>query len=102
VISTSPVPPEEAPHGDSTFEEIALRVRDEPCVLFLGAAIHAPPPEGSAFVYPPEHRPPLGRALSEFLAQDRGCDPSWRDHELGDLQRTAHVLPDQTRAQKAD
>jgi hypothetical protein len=64
-------------------------VGDQSCILFLGAGVHAPPPEGSAFSYPPEERPPIGKALSrelaaacDFMARFPGEDP-------GNLQRVA-------------
>lgn len=44
--------------------------------------MHAPPPEDSRFVYPTEHRPPLGSALSEKLASSLGA-------------RLGAVLPDE-------
>jgi hypothetical protein len=47
-------------------------VRSQRCILFLGAGVHAPPPEGSSFEYPSEVRPPIGAALSRQLAA--GCD----------------------------
>ena len=52
-------------------EAIALITRaivEQRCVLFLGAGIHAAPPEGSPFEYPDERRPPSGGALSRMLA----------------------------------
>jgi hypothetical protein len=50
------------------LEAIADAVREGACLLFLGAGVHAPPPEGSAFEYPEDARPPLASALSESLA----------------------------------
>lgn len=38
------------------------------CILFLGAGVHAPPPEGSPFDYPESERPLLARPLAERLA----------------------------------
>jgi hypothetical protein len=40
------------------------------CVLFLGAGVHYPPPEGSAYSYPREQRPPLGSSFSAELADE--------------------------------
>jgi SIR2-like protein len=68
---------------------ITKDVKSEPCVLVLGAGVHAPPPEGSRFSYPAESRPPLGSDLSELLSQKCGCKPDQRDHDPRDLQRAA-------------
>jgi hypothetical protein len=64
-------------------------VRNQRCILFLGAGVHAPPPSGSAFRYPPEHRPPVGAALSRQLAAE--CDFAGRfpGEDAGNLQRVA-------------
>jgi hypothetical protein len=64
-------------------------VRAQQCILFLGAGVHARPPEGSAFSYPLELRPPSGRALSRELAA--ACDFNGRfpDEDPGNLQRVA-------------
>jgi hypothetical protein len=68
---------------------IADGVRSEQCILFLGAGVHAPPPEGSVFCYAPEQRPPVGRALSHELAA--ACDFAARfpGDDAGNLQRVA-------------
>lgn len=54
----------------SPTDQLYDAVRRRECVLFLGAGVHYPPPEKSAFTYPPPHRPPLGKALSEQLAAE--------------------------------
>jgi len=40
------------------------------CVLFLGAGVHYPPPDGSGYSYPSESRPPLGTSFSCQLADE--------------------------------
>ncbi len=69
--------------------DIAEAVRGGKCILFLGAAVHAPPPKESAFEYPQAERPPLGSALSGFLA-DR-CDLAERfpSEDPSNLQRVS-------------
>jgi len=62
-VASSP-PAMELPHLD----EIAESVRDGQCILFLGAGVHYPPPQGSTYSYPADQRPPLGKALSRHLA----------------------------------
>jgi hypothetical protein len=66
----------------SVVEQVGGVVREGQCILFLGAGVHAPPPESSPFVYPAEQRPPLGSALSEQLASSLGA-------------RLGAVLPDE-------
>jgi hypothetical protein len=53
-------------------DDIARAVSNGECILFLGAGVHCPPPEGSGYAYPEEERPPMGSALSEQLAAK--CD----------------------------
>jgi hypothetical protein len=48
--------------------DIAAEVKKTHCVLFLGAGIHAPPPEGSPFSYPEAQRPASASSLSTHLA----------------------------------
>jgi hypothetical protein len=62
-------------------------VRNQRCILFLGAGVHAPPPSGSVFSYPPEQQPPVGAALSRQLAT--ACDFAGRfpGEDPGNLQR---------------
>jgi hypothetical protein len=68
---------------------VGRAVRAQQCILFLGAGVHAPPPEGSAFAYPPEERPPIGAALSRELAA--ACDfvERFPGEDPGNLQRVA-------------
>jgi hypothetical protein len=52
--------------------EVIAKIKKGECVLFLGAAIHAPPPADSDFVYPDAKRPLLAHELTERLAADCG------------------------------
>jgi exodeoxyribonuclease VII small subunit len=54
------------------LRELSTQVAKGDCILFLGAGIHAPPPEGSRYAYRDEHRPPLGAELVNRLARDCG------------------------------
>ena len=58
--------------SNAVVQDIARAVSEGQCILFLGAAVHVPPPEGSPYTYPEAQRPPLGSALSEELA--RKCE----------------------------
>jgi hypothetical protein len=71
------------------LEAIADAIREETCVLFLGAGVHAPPPAGSSFNYVEDVRPPLASALSERLARGSGFDRRFRNESPTDLTRVA-------------
>jgi len=64
-------------------------VRRQRCILFLGAGVHAPPPEGSPFSYPPQQRPPVGAALSRQLAVDCDYGARFPGEDAANLQRVA-------------
>jgi len=73
----------------SVIDRIAGAVREKKCILFLGAGVHAPPPDGSPFTYPEEQRLPLGPALSERLARDCHLAEHLPDEDPRNLQRVA-------------
>jgi SIR2-like domain len=84
----------------SLVDQIADAIQKRQCILFLGAAVHAPPPDGSDFVYPEAVRPPLGSALSLSLAQKCGLDGRFPHEDPKDLQRVALFYEiDRTRRQ---
>ena len=68
---------------------IADVVRDGHCILFLGAGVHAPPPEERAAEYPAAARPPIGSALSRQLAEDCGLAEHFPDEDPSNLQRVS-------------
>ncbi len=68
---------------------VAEKVRQRSCILFLGAGVHAPPPEGAPFDYPAEQRPPTGAALSEQLAAESDIAERFPRENPRDLQRVA-------------
>jgi len=68
---------------------VADSVRAQECILFLGAGVHAPPPDGSPFSYPDAQRPPIGSALSRELAVRCGFDKQLPNEDPGNLQRVA-------------
>lgn len=74
---------------DAVIDVIADAVSHEHCILFLGAGVHAPPPESGRFEYPAEQRPPIGASLSRMLAA--GCKLSERfpKEDPSNLQRVA-------------
>jgi len=64
-------------------------VRAQECILFLGAGVHASPPAGSAFSYPPQRRPPIGSTLSRELARKCGLAERLPREDPSNLQRVA-------------
>jgi len=80
--------------GDSTdlnrvIDLVAGGVRKQQSILFLGAGVHAGPPEGSPFAYPEAERPPIGSALSHELAAACELAERYPHEDLGNLQRVA-------------
>jgi len=74
---------------DSTVEQIADAIRTGRCILFLGAAVHAGPPEDSSFVYPAAYRPALGSGLSRTLAATCELTKRFPAEDPDNLQRVA-------------
>ena len=57
---------------EAAIEEIADKVRQRTCILFLGAGVHHQPPEHSRYTYADEDRPPMGNELANELAERSG------------------------------
>jgi hypothetical protein len=74
---------------DDDIGVIAGAVSQQRCILFLGAGIHAPPPEASRYEYPAEQRPPTGAALSRKLATDCNLSGRFPNEDPSNLQRVA-------------
>jgi hypothetical protein len=74
---------------EATIKLIADEVRKGHCILFLGAGVHAPPPEGSPFSYSDAERPALGRAFSESLAQQCTYTEKFPKDSVHNLQRVS-------------
>jgi hypothetical protein len=82
---------------------VGAAVRNQQCILFLGAGAHAAPPDDSPFSYPSQQRPPVGGALSRALAAR--CDFARRfpGEDAGNLQRVALAYEiDSSRARLVD
>ena len=89
--------------ADRVLRVVGEAVKDQRCILFLGAGVHAPPPEGSPFSYPAELRPPIGKALSRELAAASDFVARFPGEDPGDLQRVALAYEiDRSRAQLVD
>jgi hypothetical protein len=71
------------------LEFLASEIKAKQCVLFLGAGVHAGPPNDSAFDYPVEHRPPIGKELSRELARRLKLAERYPDERDDDLQRVS-------------
>lgn len=72
------------------LDDLVKKVREGDCVLFLGAGVHAPPPEESPYSYPEVQRPPMGGILANLLAKDCEFEKAVpRDSRDPDLQRVS-------------
>ena len=71
------------------LQNLVSLVSEGNCILFLGAGIHAPPPEDSPYRYPEEQRPLLGRNLAENLARKFCFDEEFSSESTYDLQRVS-------------
>ena len=63
---------------DDALEDISEQVRQGRCILFLGSAVHARPPSGSPYTYPPEHRPAMAEAVRKAVAGGRYVGQEFR------------------------
>lgn len=71
-------------------KDLAEAIRQGRCVLFLGSAVHAPPPpELDQFRYPQEQRPPVGSALSKRLAEYSHYSDAFPDEDIENLMRVS-------------
>jgi hypothetical protein len=68
---------------------IAEHVKRREIILFLGAGVNYPPPDGSPYSYPEEKRPPLGTALSLDLAAGCNFAANINPKEVENLQRVS-------------
>ncbi len=70
-------------------KELVKHVEKGECILFLGAGVHAPPPEDSCYTYPVQERPLLGGDLAETLAEECGFKEEFPKELPCDLQRVS-------------
>jgi hypothetical protein len=73
----------------SAYKLLVERVTQGQCILFLGAAVHYPPPTDSRFTYPEEHRPPLGAELARHLAAGSNFARDCPGEDARNLQRVS-------------
>ena len=69
------------------LEELVKHVKSGDCILFLGAGVHAPPPNDSQYKYPEDQRVPLGRELSQNLAAEFKYNKEFCEHSCENLQK---------------
>lgn len=74
---------------EAIFNSIVSKIAKRECVLFLGAAIHAAPPDGNAGDWPPKQRPPTGSELSLRLAARTGFSARYPSEDPRNLQRVS-------------
>jgi predicted RNase H-like HicB family nuclease len=83
------------PSYEEHLKYIKEKIAQHECILFLGSAIHAPsPPELPEYNYPQEMAPPIGSALSKYLAEksDYPAQDWWN------LQRVAQHFESKTKS----
>ena len=89
--------------GSGTAGLIADQIRRGQCILFLGAGVHAGPPEGREDEYAEELRPPIGAALSRHLAAECNLAQQYPSECADDLQRVSLFYEiDRSRRQLVD
>jgi hypothetical protein len=69
--------------------DIVSKITKRSCVLFLGAAVHAPPPRYRDDCWPAQERPPVGVALAGKLAARSGFAGRHPGENATDLMRVA-------------
>lgn len=83
---------ESAIETEQILNELVEHVKSGRCILFLGAGIHAPPPEDSNYEYTAEQMPPIGKELAKKLATTFKFKDYYPDESYHDLQRVSlHV-----------
>lgn len=70
-------------------KELLSQIKKGECILFLGAGVHAPPPENSNYNYPDINRPKLGGELVKELAEECGYSKKFPEESPLDLQRVS-------------
>jgi hypothetical protein len=73
----------------SAKEDLVGKIREGKCILFLGAGVHAPPPESGNYSYPSEIRPLLGGELAKLLAENGKFQEVFPGEPKSDLQRVS-------------
>jgi hypothetical protein len=75
--------------ASTVVDDISRAVAKGECILFLGAGVHAPPPDASTYAYLEEQRPPFGSALSRQLADKCNLVETFPGESPTNLQRTS-------------
>jgi hypothetical protein len=71
------------------LKKLVGRVREGECILFLGAGVHAPPPEDSRYIYAKMERPLLGGDLARALARECNFKKKLPKESPHDLERVS-------------
>src|SRR5260370_4687239 len=77
------------PPSSELLRNIAEKVHNSQCVLFLGPGIHVPPPEDSKYKYSAPFSPPLSRTVSRYLAERSRYPEEYPNESENNLQRVA-------------
>ncbi len=95
-FSTESGDEKDQPSYDSALEYIADRISKHECILFLGSAIHVPPPPmtGTAYTYNEQKAPPVGTKLAKHLAEKA----KYPGQDWWNLQRVAQHFETETKS----
>jgi hypothetical protein len=74
---------------DPNVDQIVEKVTKGECVLFLGSAVHSPPPLIPDIIYPKDKRPAIGSELSLKLAAQSRFSNTFCGEDARNLQRVA-------------
>src|SRR5437660_1331735 len=74
------------------MSEIVTAVANGKCILFLGAAVHREPPDGSSYNYPEANRPPVGPTFSQHLAAISNFAKDMPKEDNQNLQRVSQYF----------
>jgi hypothetical protein len=72
-----------------SLQNLVDKLKGGKTILFIGAAVHAAPPDGSPFEYPEDQTPPLAGALAEKLAKECDFQEQFPGESSRDLQRVS-------------
>jgi hypothetical protein len=75
--------------NDPVFDLIVEKVARGECTLFLGSAVHSPPPILPDILYPKAKRPAIGSELSLMLAAKSKFSDKFANEDAKNLQRVS-------------
>jgi hypothetical protein len=78
--------------SEVAFREIVTAVKAGHCSLFMGAAVHAAPPDNHpVYRFPPEKLPPIGKGLARELSSDPDYQKRFPKDDVSNLAAVAQT-----------